>query len=125
MLYQKKNQAKIIHSNTAEEFEETLNNYLSQLTDLKSKYELTFNNNMGFCAYLVYTETVSIPESLAEEYELRGERHYCKECAYCEIPTDKRFKRCECSYTGEQVWKNSCCCDDFYADMEEFMREDA
>lgn len=122
MYYKNKQQTKIIHSNTAEEFEERLNKYLGELADAKVKYELTFNNSLGFCAYLLYTETIKVPESLAEEYEMRGEGCYCTECKYCEIPKDKRVKHYWCGLQERKVCSRSWCCDDFYENMEEFRK---
>ena len=124
MLFSKKQQVKIIHSNTAEEFEEKLNRYLCELSKIGVKYELTFNNSLGFCAYLIYTETVSIPESLAEEHELSGDRHYCTECVNCIIPNDKRIRHYDCDLHGCRCTQSTPCCDEFYADMANFLRKE-
>ena len=118
-MYSKKTEkVKIIHANSAEEFEESLNRYLSQLAEAKVKYNLSFNNSLGFCAYLIYTEVVDIPESISEEYELRGERRYCTECICCRIPDDRRIKNYQCSHTHSRVSKYSPCCDYFYEMLE-------
>ena len=123
----KRQQTKIVHANTAEDFEERLNHYLADLSDRRLKYELNFNNSLGFCAYILYTEVTEYPETLAEEFEMRGERHHCTECIYCRIPDDRRFKNFHCSRTGGLVSKASPCCEEFYESLlhgDSFLREE-
>ena len=50
------------------------------------------------CVHFITTETEYIPETLREEYELRGEKFYCKDCPFMEKPTDGRKRSGGCKY---------------------------
>ena len=65
----------IVQSDSAAQFEEELN---ARMRDLSKKCpKVKFD---GLTAYISYVETVSIPESLADEYELNGARFHCEDC---------------------------------------------
>ena len=70
-------------------------------------------DNGRYCSIVRYTKTVSIPETVEEEYYLEGKRFYCKDCKYYQPPTDgrRRSGTCEC---GTSVHIDASACEYFY-----------
>lgn len=114
MIYHGGKRTKIIAASTAEEFEKRLNAELSHLDASRVKYELQFNHTMGFCAYIVYENTVQIPETIQDEFELVGERHTCRDCPYWVHPTKGNVKYTRCEITPGIHGATSPCCERFY-----------
>ena len=114
MQYQGGKRATIIAATTAEEFQEKLNKELSRLDSKKIKYELSFNNQMGFCAYIVSEHTVMIPEDLQDEFELIGEKYTCGQCPHWVHPTKGNVKYTRCPIVGGIHGTHSPCCETFY-----------
>lgn len=127
MKYLTKQQIRVITGTSAEDFQERFNGLMSELSEKRIKPEVQFNMAMGFCAYVTYTENVTIAENLAEEYELKGEVHFCSECPFFNPPEDKRIKNCPCAYKGTyretgrpmKTSANEKVCDYFYLHHEE------
>lgn len=94
MRYVSKTAVKVVAANTPEEFEEKLNKALEEIAGCK--HELVFNLNAGFCAYITYTSTAQIPETVEDEYELAGIRFYCADCPNYVRPFDGRVKYTDC-----------------------------
>ena len=64
---------RVVTASSGEEFETKLNAVLEELAEKGRKQELTFNLAAGHCAYIRYEETHMVPETIQDEYELRGE----------------------------------------------------
>lgn len=114
MIYQGGKRTKIIVASTAEAFEKKLNAELTALDTARSKYELSFNHSMGFCAYIVIEKMTQIPETIAEEFQLAGEQHVCLDCPYWVYPTKGNVKYTRCSITPGIHSAKSPCCEAFY-----------
>ena len=65
---------KTIQASTSEEFDRKFNKAVKQLEDVELKWDTA-----PMCVHLLYKETVQIPETLAEEFGLRGEHYFCKD----------------------------------------------
>lgn len=114
MIYRGKKTAQIIVGNSADEFEKKLNRALSKLDEAQTKYELTFNNNMGFCAYIIAEGVVKVAENLEDEFAIMGETHKCGECPYWTQPDRKNVKYTRCEITPGIHAVTSPCCERFY-----------
>lgn len=114
MKYQSGKRTRIIFEETADAFEKRLNAELKDLDRKHAKYELTFNHTVGLCAYIVISETIQIPETIAEEFEIAGERHKCLECPHWVHPTKGNVKYTRCEITPGIHGASSPCCDAFY-----------
>lgn len=89
---------KVVEAKSGAEFEVEMNAALRCVSDLNSKYQIHFNLSMGHCAYIEYSYTEQIPESLKDEYALRGEVFYCGNCPMFEPSMDGRIKAGKCKY---------------------------
>lgn len=118
MNYARGHQSLIIQGNTAEDFQEKLNKALEEVAMKGYKHELTFNMNAGFCAYIVYDVTYTKAESLADEYELRGETFRCYECPMFRPSADRRVKYTTCGRGVHKCSANDNACEWFYEAME-------
>lgn len=114
MIYQGGKRTKIIAASTAPEFEAKLNAELATLDRARSKYDLQFNHNMGFCAYIVIELMQQIPETIQEEFEVAGERHTCLDCPYWQHPTKGNVKYTRCEITPGIHGAKSPACEAFY-----------
>lgn len=121
MLYRTGKKFKAVVGSDSFDFEVKLNAALDNLNKAGFKYELTFNYNAGFCAYIVWEETLEIPESAKDEYEQIGERHNCIECPYFVRPTDGRRKYTRCRNTQKLTTADCNCCDQFYEELDKGM----
>ena len=94
MRYVTKTAVKVVAANNPEEFESKLNTVLADIAGCK--HELVFNLNAGFCAYITYTETAEIPETVEDEYDLAGIHFYCGDCPNYVRSFDGRVKYTDC-----------------------------
>ena len=66
-----------------------------------------------YCSIIRYTKHVQIPETIEEEYYLKGYQFSCKECKHFQMPEDKR--RCEGTCAcGTNVRIDAMACEYFY-----------
>lgn len=114
MVYQRRKQVQIIAASSPDEFEKKLNKALAILDEEQTDYELQFNHNMGYCAYIVSKRTQRIPEDLQDEFELAGEKHVCGDCPFWQIPDKGNVKYTRCPITAGIHKKDSPCCEKFY-----------
>ena len=114
MIYTSGKRIEVVAEATPEAFAKQLNSKLAALDKARSKYELQFNHNMGYCAYLVIDKVNEIPETVREEFELAGETHCCLDCPKWKHPTDGRVKYTHCEVTPGLHGAKSPCCDWFY-----------
>lgn len=119
MKYINRKQSLIITGNTAQDFQERLNSALGDLAAKGYKHELQFNMAMGLCAYILYEEHMEIAESIADEYELKGETYKCYECPMFRPSEDRRVKYTTCGNGNRHIYHNCPCCDWFYEMLEE------
>ena len=103
-----------VEASTAAGFAEAFNHETEKLAG--AHYEIIWNLDAGHCCYQMVTTTEYEPENLKDEYELRGDTHYCHECPYLEPQKDMRQKytNCICGRTTP----TSECCLKFYQEME-------
>ena len=85
---------KTIQASTSEEFDRKFNKAVKQLEDVELKWDTA-----PMCVHLLYKETVQIPETLAEEFGLRGEHYFCKDCPAFKRGKNKRCKSVGCKYS--------------------------
>ena len=105
---------RVVTAGSGEEFETKLNAVLEELAEKGRKQELTFNLAAGHCAYIRYEETHMIPETIQDEYELRGECYACRDCPHYVPSMDGRRKWSICDYIGERTTAKSAACEWFY-----------
>lgn len=103
----------VAYGDTPKEFEANINSVLANLAEKHLHYEINFNTNEGHCAYIVYEEQTAIAETVADEYELKGETYLCKDCPYFKAPADKRRKNVHCEL-GKFCSADLGACDEFY-----------
>ena len=66
-----------------------------------------------YCSIVRYTKYVHVPETVEEEYYLKGYKFSCKECKHFHMPEDKR--RCEGTCEdGRAVRIDAFACEFFY-----------
>ena len=118
MKYVNRKQSLIITGSTAQEFQEKLNEALNSIASNGRKHEIQFNMNMGLCAYILYDERLEIPESIADEYELKGETYDCGECPMFRPSDDRRVKYTTCAKGYRRRGYCDPCCDWFYEALE-------
>lgn len=93
-----KSQIQVIKADDAISFQ-------SQVNDAMDKFagdnpELSIHTELGFCAIIKYqkSETIPEPNSMKDLANMEGITILCKQCPYCEIPTDGRVKWCKCRF---------------------------
>lgn len=115
MIYQSGKRIEVVAEATPDAFAKQLNSRLAALDKARQKYELQFNHQMGFCAYLVIDQVNEIPETIEDEFELAGEKHTCGDCPFWQHPKDGRVKYTRCEITPGIHGSGSPCCAEFYA----------
>lgn len=118
MKYAKKQSTKVIHSATAEQFQSELNKALEEVSEMGCKYELMFNNNQGFCAYIVYSAERLVPETASDRFHLKGETYRCGECPNFVKSKDGRVKYTTCMHGTMYCKADHDACDYFYEKLE-------
>lgn len=116
---QKRVQITAIQETTAEGFTQAMNLELEKRNEPK----ITYITSVPFTAYIEYTETVEVPESLREKYELNHDTRYCSQCPYFQRTKDKRYKWHFCIQKQKAVLENGCACETYYQLLEELIKE--
>lgn len=80
-------QIKVISNNDPAEFQRLFNEAQTELASKNPKVQ--FNMTMGHCAYITYTETQKIPETMEDEFSLVGVELRCRNCPKFEWPLRK------------------------------------
>ena len=106
----------IVQSDSAPAFEGELNARIRELSDRNPKVKFD-----GLTAYISYNETVKIPESMADMYELNGACFHCEDCPEFQAilkedgTEDNRLKYGECQYAEMgRTRKDRAACDMLY-----------
>lgn len=118
MKYVNRKQSLIITGSTPIEFQDRLNEALNTVAEKGCKYDLTFNNNMGFCAYLLWDERIEVAETLADEYELKGIKFMCQDCPMFRPSDDRRVKYTTCDHGERMCYHSQDACGWFYEQLE-------
>lgn len=100
------------------EFEERVNDFLEEMTMRGAETNIKIETN-PLIAIIEYEETILIPETISDKYDLRGMKCHCEQCEHFTIPDDKRRKRGFCELHQEMTWKSSSACDEYYMEFEE------
>ena len=108
-------QMRAISGNTPQEAALAFNEAMMELAPLRPSFE-----REGNTYYITYSIEIREAESIAEEHELKGERHKCIECPSCirdlnrfgDIDARKRWATC--AKTGERCYIRSDVCDLYY-----------
>lgn len=106
----------IVQSDSAAAFEGELNARIRELSDRNPQVKFD-----GLTAYISYRETVSVPETIADEFELKGAGFRCEDCPEFQAllkedgTEDKRLRYGECQYAEYgRTYKDSPACDMLY-----------
>ena len=115
-------QIKVIYATTAAEFQEAFNKAQQELAGKNPSVQ--FNMAEGHCAYITYTESKDIPETLEDEFELAGASYHCRNCPKFEWPrvasgeVSKVKKRGSCPVATYGIaYRNGRACDFFYRSL--------
>lgn len=119
MKYVRHYEQKTIKANDPEEFDILMNMVYREAAKSGKEPEIHFFDSMGFCASVKYYISVNLPETIAEEYELKGLGEKCCACPYFSKLQDKRFKSSLCTCLNRRVYIDSPACDIFYKEFRE------
>lgn len=97
-----------VQCTTAAEFEARVNRILAEI----SEPELTFPDQ-PFTAYILGVEWERVPETLADDFTLRGESYNCGECPYFVRANDLRRRWHTCGFSHTPTREDTPACDDF------------
>ena len=114
-------QVKIVSGRDAFDFETKPNGVLKTLNEKGARYTMQLDPKAGLIAYITVEEEISVPQSVAEEYELVGELHRCVECPFFVRPTDGRRKYTRCPNAHRLTSADGKCCDSFYEQLDKGM----
>lgn len=109
----------IVNEDSASAFEEVLNAKMKELS--RNHPVIAFNENYPFYARISYTQTVEIPENVADQFELEGACFHCGDCPMFQpilkadgtVDGRVRYGNCEMSEFG-RTYKDSKACDQLY-----------
>ena len=94
-------QIRVISCHDPTEFQRQFNEAQRELASKNPKVE--FNMAQGHCAYIIYQETVSTPETAEDEFAQAGITYHCRNCPKYEWPVTK-------TGTINRVQKKGACC---------------
>ena len=121
MRHESYQQYAIVAADSAQELTVQLNAKLKELS--AKRPTVTFE---GMIARISYTETVKVPESLADEFELEGVSFRCEDCPLFEPilrpngEVDKRVKYGNCPIRElGRTFRHSRTCDELYKMLKE------
>ena len=115
MIYKKSTKHKTITADNGFEFDAKLNAFTASLDEKRIEYEVQTNPVAGFIAFVIYKETMQIPEDKKDEHEMCGDNFYCGSCPMLQRVTDGRFKNLRCKLHGRLCHvEETPCCNEFY-----------
>ena len=106
-----------VHEETKEAFDLKMNRIFEKTGD--RNLEVHYFDNLGLCATVRYWSEKQIPETIAEEYECRGDGYICSECPLYKPSNDKRVKYSYCEHAGTRVGERTRACNYFYENLLE------
>ena len=83
-----------VKATSCEEFDRKFNEASDELSE---DVELVWDAS-PMCVHFVYKQKELIPETIADEFELKGIRYYCKDCPNMLRGKNKREKSHGCKY---------------------------
>ena len=96
-----------LQADNAEKFNREINNLLTTLEDPKIVYSFPI-------VFVEWEEIIETPETLQEEYELKGEEKECQDCPYFVRTEDRRFKWHYCTQKEKRVTECQGACETYY-----------
>lgn len=113
MKWKRSKQYRCIKGTDAEDFQDKVNAVLEE----HPSAEMTIDGIVPYLCHAWIDCERLIPETKADEYELKGEKHYCIECPYLDRPqnSNKRQKRFPCEHAKHGIaFTDELACDKFY-----------
>lgn len=105
-------QFRIVHHTSADIYTEELNKAMRELRELNPVVE--FHAHDPTYAIIRYTVTEQIPETIADEFSLKGIRFTCfGDCRLLEGRDDRRKRRFSCPYNDYIDYREQAC-EEFY-----------
>ena len=122
MKYERKNQIKVIHEQTAEAFETKVNQTLLRFNNAK----IEMDRNIPFCAYIFYqTERYYDADTIAELFEICGGVRKCVDCGHFKPTEDRRRKWQPCEFAAYgKTCADANACDLYYLERMEQREND-
>lgn len=117
----KRKRIAVIETETAALFEIAINKRLDEVSEYK--YTLEIEHHQPHTAYIHYEYDEYVPETLADEFHLKGINYKCKDCKYYnpvlndDGSVDKRRKNTICSHHERPVHKDYDACDTYYFEL--------
>ena len=111
MKYVKHYRQQTVKTDDPKEFDDLINEIFIRAAGSGKEPEVHFFEGMGLCASVRYFVNLTIPESLSEEHEARGEFHKCYECPFFEVVPGKKKKG---TCPKGSTWIDSNVCDIYY-----------
>ena len=119
MKYIRHYEQKTVKAANPEDFDHEINLIYQEAAKYGKEPIVHFFDGMGFCASVKYYISFNQPETIAEEYELKGLGEKCCACPYFSPLQDKRFKSSLCSCLEKRVYMDTPACDIFYKEFRE------
>lgn len=119
MLYHKKFTQKTVMAETPEAFDRAINAIYETAARSQREPEIHYFDKLGLCATVRFWETIEIPETAAERFQLAGESHTCADCEYYKPSFDGRVKWTRCVEGDCLCGRTSPACELHYRELEE------
>ena len=103
-----------VQAETSAEFDALVNDIYKKAALGGKDPEIHFFDTRGFCATVKYFMSTEIPETISEEYQLKGIRCNCSDCPLYFPSEDKRVKYVRCDHVSHRVDAETNACDYFY-----------
>lgn len=115
MKEKKRQRFRCVLAHSPEEYEDVIQEILDTYPYAKIKH----HDTTPLLAYIEWTEVTKIPETLADEYELAGEIHYCGDCPHLETEGGTwNQKKFPCKYAKYgATYTTMPACDVFYREL--------
>lgn len=104
--------SKTVQAATASAFDKRFEKVSEEMDD---NVELVWDA-APMCVHFIYEETVKIPETLAEQFELDGLQRYCKDCPHFIPGKNRSYRGQGCSLVDNRV-EYSPACELFYHEV--------
>lgn len=118
MRYTKQFKQQTVMADSPETFDRIINAIYEKAARSQREPEIHYFDGMGLCATVRYYETLEIPETAAERFEVAGERHTCADCEHFRPSFDGRVKWVKCAEGGCLAGRTSPACEHHYEELE-------
>lgn len=100
----------IIENKNPKQLTEELNSILWDVAEHDNVDVVTgFDSSIGHYAHIRWMEEVVIPESVADEFHLKGIRYVCGECPFFILQQDRRIKHTVCNKGSRTTYDHPAC----------------